>query len=442
MKQKSLVLTVLLLFVIVIFSNADEIITIEKALELSEQSSSRIRIAENNLNQAKMEKESSWNLLLPSFLLSSTTNSYDDPVKFFSDNMWNETLTGAMTLTVNGALADTIDSYELNTVNFWLNRETAVKGISTQVQSLFYYLLASEENISIQEQTLELAEKQYKQMQMNFANGYASEMDVLQSQLAMENIKPNISRAVLSHEQNLMIFRDLLGMDNDDSIDLKGELIISILELNADELIDDYISGRLDIQTYLNILDIQKNLLDMNKRVSSLPMLSLTTAYSNSYIDITDSSASPMVSRGWGDNLSLSLTLSWNPEFLFKGSSTWVGIKKQEKEVENARLSLKESMKTAAREIKSAVLELTTLANDLEVAELNVQLAYRTYEMTDESFKKGTAEILVLENARQDLESARQNQLNSLYQYRIGLISLSSALDTDVKTLIKEYGNE
>ena len=279
-------------------------------------------------------------------------------------------------------------------------------------------------------------------MQMNFANGYASEMDVLQSQLAMENIKPNISRAVLSHEQNLMTFRDLLGMDNDDSIDLKGELIIPILELNADELIDDYISGRLDIQTYLNILDIQKNLLDMNKRVSSLPMLSLTTAYSNSYIDITDSSASSVVSRGWGDNPSLSLTLSWNPEFLFKGSSTWVGIKKQEKEVENARLSLKESMKTAAREIKSAVLELTTLANDLEVAELNVQLAYRTYEMTDESFKKGTAEILVLENARQDLESARQNQLNSLYQYRIGLISLSSALDTDVKTLIKEYGNE
>ena len=47
----------------------------------------------------------------------------------------------------------------------------SVRGVRNTAEKLFYYLLASEKNIEIKEKAYSLAEKQYRQTEINFKNG-------------------------------------------------------------------------------------------------------------------------------------------------------------------------------------------------------------------------------------------------------------------------------
>lgn len=409
---------------------AQEPITIDRALEMAEENNNAITVAANSLNSAILEENNSWNLFLPSLSLSSTT-------ALTSEN-WNQILTGTVSIGLNASLPGLLTSNELGVKSKQISYEMTRDMVDSQVQNLFYYLLASEKSIEIQKEALELAQKQYRQMEVNYNNGFASEIQLLQSRLAMENVKPQISSATLNYEENLMNLKDLIGYEGEEEIILSGDLEYIAVKLDSETLIDNHIHNRQDIKMSKNMMDIQENLLTLTKNSELYPTLALQTSYSQSYYDLTQNN--PMLSHEWSDNVEIALNLTWSPEILIKGSSTWVKMKNQETEVTNANLNFSDSIESARREIKKAVLQLDTYAKNIEVAELNLELSKKSYEMTNDSFKKGAAEILTVEDARQSLAEAQQSHLNTLFQYKIGLISLASALGTDLETVINQYG--
>ena len=142
-----------------------------------------------------------------------------------------------------------------------------------------------------------------------------------------------------------------------------------------------------------------------------------------------------MDSGEWVDNASLTLSLTWSPDSLFGFSSEREMEKSADDSLSRMRLQYADLLDETEKEIITSVLETETYKDNLSVSDLNKELAERSYQMTEESFKKGTAESLEVDEARQEWETAEQNYLTSLYNYRSAVLDLAYLLNTDIETL-------
>ena len=189
--------------------------------------------------QAERISDHSWNDLLPSLNLGAGLNTAGDTDSFSSgENPFNAEYSASLSFSLNPALRETMKQKSLTRDMKEIAFEQTSDAVKNSAEKLFYYLLASGKNIEIKEKAYSLAEKQYRQTEVNYRNGLASELQLLQSRINAENRKPAVSSARLDFENNMISFKDLLGIDKHRDVVLSGNLEIEPLELDADHLVD------------------------------------------------------------------------------------------------------------------------------------------------------------------------------------------------------------
>ncbi len=449
MRKKALV-TLFLAAAVLIQLPADEKgsleITREKALELALGHSREAEIMQIDLDQAKRASDNRWNELLPQLSASVDLNTAGDKESFNEgENPFDTDLSLGMSFTLDPAVRENIKQRKINYSIQGMNMEKTTASIKNSVDKMFYYLLASGKNIEIKEKALLLAEKQYIQAQVNFKNGLESELQVLQSRISVENQKPDISSARLDYENTLMSFKDMLGLDKKTKVSLKGELEIEPLDLDGEKLIKEFLRSTSDIRILEKTAELNNSLLKGARKSAYIPSFSVSGSYSNTLNDFTKNlpalSQSAASSGEWTDTASVTLALTWSPNPLLKGSKENLSLKSAEDSLKQSRLELDDEAETLERGINSKILELETYRDNLDLSRMNIILAEKSYQMTDDAFKKGTAERLEVEEARQEWETAQQNYLSGLYQYRSGLLDLAFLLNTNIETL-REVGKK
>lgn len=432
--------------VITIQLSADEkntiTVTREKAVELAISHSRSEKISRIDLEQAKRSSDNSWNELLPDLSATAAVNTSGDKSSFIEEeNPFNTVLTGEISFSLDPGIRENIRQKNLAYSIQDINMEGTVLSIEYNVDKLFYYLLASKKNIEIKEKALALAVKQYEQAQVNFRNGLESELQVLQARISVENQKPDISSARLDYEDTLMSFKDMLGISKDTSVSMIGDLKISPFDIDADNLISGFLKSNTDIRILEKTAELNSSILKGIRKSNYTPLFSISGSYTSTLNDFTENipavSSSSANSGKWTDNASLTLALTWSPNSLLKGSSENLQIKSAEDSLLKSRLELDDQIESIKRDVNSKVLELETYRDNLSLSELNIVLAEKSYQMTEEGFMKGTAERLEVEQARQDWESAQQNYLSGMYQYRSGLLDLAFMLNTNIETIME-----
>ena len=118
------------------------------------------------------------------------------------------------------------------------------------------------------------------------------------------------------------------------------------------------------------------------------------------------------------------------------GSSENLDIRDAERSIEQARLSLKDAIEGAEQDIRSLLMELDGYRENMEITGLSVELAGKTYEMTEEAYRLGTREILDVEDAQNKLLAANQDLLSSRYNYLSGLLDLEYALNASLDEIL------
>jgi outer membrane protein TolC len=106
-------------------------------------------------------------------------------------------------------------------------------------------------------------------------------------------------------------------------------------------------------------------------------------------------------------------------------------------DVEKARLDLKNTENEAMTAIRSLTTNLRNSWGNIEISALRVQLAERTYELTEQGFQNGAVEFLVLEDTRNEMTKARQQLLNDRLAYKKMMLELSSALNISEDDLVR-----
>ena len=481
MKQKSKISLFLLVFSFFSFNLMSQdlssenqlseklILTVEDATEFAIKNSRTLKVSAIDVEIAKLKKDNAWNVFLPSVQVTGTM-SRSNEVSNTSAEMMDGIMSGFMEMlmplytqhpTLLGSLpsgsssssdssdpteADhwkaignislnwnfsfalleayktTISSYEAGLISY----EQSVKQTERDVQKLFYGMLLMQENLKLQQEMLENARLRMEQAEVFYKNGLAPELSYLQAQVAYENKKPTVLQMEQSVVQQLNTFGFLLGLPYGTEIELIGTIEPKFIDIEASELVEKYLTNRLDVQSLYKNMELISHGIKATKLQTYTPALALSWGYQPIVMDIT---------KNWfdGDNVmdqgALSVTLAWNLTNMLPFSSNITSLKETEKNLEKLELSVATILQNGEIEINSLVDNLKKCESSIKAMEYNVELAEKAYNMSFEAYRVGTTELLDLNEAASQLSQAKLGLMNEKYTYLTTLLDLEYAIN-------------
>ena len=481
MKQKSKISLFLLVFSFFSFNLMSQdlssenqlseklILTVEDATEFAIKNSRTLKVRAIDVEIAKLKKDNAWNVFLPSVQVTGTM-SRSNEVSNTSAEMMDGIMSGFMEMLMPlytkhpellGSLpsgsssssdssdpteADhwkaignislnwnfsfalleayktTISSYEAGLISY----EQSVKQTERDVQKLFYGMLLMQENLKLQQEMLENARLRMEQAEVFYKNGLAPELSYLQAQVAYENKKPTVLQMEQSLVQQLNTFGFLLGLPYGTEIELIGTIEPKFIDIEASELVEKYLTNRLDVQSLYKNMELISHGIKATKLQTYTPALALSWGYQPIVMDIT---------KNWfdGDNVmdqgALSVTLAWNLTNMLPFSSNITSLKETEKNLEKLELSVATILQNGEIEINSLVDNLKKCESSIKAMEYNVELAEKAYNMSFEAYRVGTTELLDLNEAASQLSQAKLGLMNEKYTYLTTLLDLEYAIN-------------
>jgi outer membrane protein TolC len=404
-------------------------LSLDRAVELALEQSLSLQKSFIDLHTANIAASNLWSEIFPSISagggLSYGTRLFTEPGFQADPELLSYNMSLGVTFRLAPSLSSSMKILKLAYQSQLLDYENSRRQLEIQVAKTFFTLIAEKENLANLENTRTQAERQLEKNQIAFNNGLISQVVFLQSSLAVENARLNMSKAEAAYDSHLRDFLVLLGMDGGEDLELEGGIPITRLEVNPERLIAEYLVKRPDMvsQTQtIEKLELTQKQTTLNARS---PSLSLTTRWQGSG-GVTDNALA--------DSLSASVSVDIPIAGWIAGTSGQSGgqsIQSARANVEKARLDLKNTENQGKAEIRSLAESLRNSWTSIEIARLQVEIAQRTYELSEQGFRNGVAESLVLENARNSLAQAQQQSLEVELAYMNMILDLAAAINLD-----------
>jgi len=309
-----------------------------------------------------------------------------------------------------------------------LKYEDARRQVSIQITKRFYSLIAEKNNLLVFEEVLNLAQRQFERNEVAFRNGLVRELAVIQSRLSVENARYNLSAANTAYTNNMGDFLAALGITSDGHVTLLGEVKIIKINANANDLISGRLPGRPDIVSAKREIERLENAQKQSIFQSRAPSLNLSMDWSLSKFN------------PFTDTFSATARLSIPIDPWIPGTSREQTVRKTDDSIEKAKLDLSIAEDSAKTQIRSLCSQLVNSWTSIEIAGLGLEAAQTSYLLTEQGFRSGTVESLVLEDARNNLASARQRLLQTELSYFNMILDLSAAINMDWKNFIETFG--
>lgn len=438
MKKKMLfVICTLISSAIMFAQNAETssevlVLTADKAVSLALENNISINQSKMDLEILELRDKYSWNGISPSLSLSGGINgSKAGTFENFGDakltTSWSAS--GALSFNFTPSLATSIKAAKLSYEAGQMSYENTKRSIELNVRKTFYSLLYFNENLELQQRSLETAKQTYEANLSKFKQGRLSEMNLLTSQYNYESKIPTVTNLHTTYENNLDNFKIILGLDLNDEIELTGSLVeLAAAELN-NKLLDVEIESVPAVKTILKSIESSENSLNATRFSAYGPSLSLSGNASTS--GGIDPSSDPRLSISYSASVRIPLDgyLPWSTGSL-SVQSQMESLKKQKQNLEQTKKTTEISIRNSYNAIKQAKTQLA-------IYEKNMELMQKTYDMTQASYNAGSSDLLTLQKAEDNLYQAKYSVENQRYSIISAVLDLENTLGIEFGSLAK-----
>ena len=469
MKKSLPVLIMSLLFITAFLSglNAETVILdIEKSVDLALENNLELKSSRMDVEIKKRASDLSWNRFIPTVQVSGTLMRWNqeqsgsfvqgisesipgsgiyDTVAFPTYDLprWGLSAGLDISLTLSYALFKEIEGTKIDYASGLISYETAIKQLERDVRKNFYNILVFEENLKLMEQNIEAAQNRFKQAEINYRNGLVPELSVLSAQVGYENLKPVLTEMKLGYATMLDGFKMLLGIDLNTDLKITGDIEIEPIKLNTKILTDLFLSGRLDILSLNKTVQSLENMKSAVKLRTMTPMLIFGLNFDPAYgLDPWKNNWFENIGDNWSQQKGMfSMTLSMSLDSFLPWSFAQTSIRDIEDGITQLKLGLAQARMGAEMEIKTLIMQLNKSKEQLQTLNLNIRLAEKAHQMSQEAYDAGSRELLEVEDSERDLNTAKLEVLKEKYNYITGLLDLEYALNASLSE-IKEFSNE
>jgi outer membrane protein TolC len=123
---------------------------------------------------------------------------------------------------------------------------------------------------------------------------------------------------------------------------------------------------------------------------------------------------------------------------IFAGGKTHSDVLEADAQLKQARSQLNDLRGRIDYEVRASLLDLSSAAEQVEVARSSVDLAEQTLTQSEDRFTSGVADNLEVVQAQESVASAHENYIQSLYAHNLAKIELARAIG-DAEQGVKRY---
>ncbi len=423
----------IILTIFTITTQAQEVLTLPKAIQIALNKNSALQKSINSLNGFESNVQASYGNFLPSVGLRAGWDWSRSDVEGVGVEYINgipvvtasSTQSRSYSAGVGGdwTLFDGLSNFatlsqtknELQSAEFSLDR--LKQDIVFNSTSLFYDIVNTQKLLEVKEDNLKWNEKNLETIRERNKLGAATLADVYQQEVATGNAELEIIRTKnqLEAAKNDLLF--YLGLDVLQEYTFTNEITDAEEEVLKTDLAADYVKiSEYVTEALKNRLDYRSALLDLDS--------------ANDGVTIASSGHWPsLVASGgysWtGDNLSninnlrrsqIGLTLSFP---IFSGWSVTNRVEFATVDVKNKEVELTDLERDIKRQLQKTFLDLQAAYKFLQVSENNIAFADENLKIEQEKYSLGSGKLLDVLIANSNYTNALTDLINAQFTYLV-----------------------
>ena len=290
-----------------------------------------------------------------------------------------------------------------------INYKKASEKLNLDVINAFYGALIAQEMSKTMQETLKSTEEYYRITKTKYANGQASNFEVLQAQVQYANSIPDAQKAADGAKLALQMLKNTVGIPLEKEITLAGAAEYKKLELTYADIEKQFKEKNDDremTQSAAKIAALNRNL----QAAMLLPNIALSANY-NYY---STEKAFHSESEYWQSSWDIMIGFQWT---VFDSFKNVAAIKESQANAQKAELTRDNAGNMLTIQLDQLYTSLEQNRQVIEAAGDVIKTAEEGYRIAKESYKNGLIQSVDLLNAETGLLRAKMNYLNSMFNY-------------------------
>jgi outer membrane protein TolC len=336
-------------------------------------------------------------------------------------------------------MKQTLEEYNAGKITI----EKAKLQLERDVRKAYYQLLLIKEQVALLQGSYENADRQVAMAQANYRGGLIPEVNLLQVQVARENLKPQIDEAENMYRMAMASFSMFLGLPYDAELELaplpgNAEFIV----LEAQDLISRAASNKPEIE------ELRRNLAAIKAQRSAV-FFKLKTPFLQLAFNMDPSFKGDPMKDSWlkTDSWQQSsgmfrITLLWNLNGLIPFTKEYQQYQAMDDVVKAMEMGMAQAVQGTEMEVYNIILQLEKTRTTAEAQRMTVDLAARTLQLSETAYRNGLKTYLEVQNDELALRQARLGILQQNYNYLMSLLDLEYAIGVPFGTLSGRNNNE
>lgn len=356
------------------------------------------------------------------------------PVAFGTDNNWQGGFSVSQTLFSGQAFVG-ISSSELYKAAQSENLRATSQGIVTQTRITYYQALVAKEQYRLIETQIERLENNLEDTKKRYEQGFTDDYAVLQLEVQLSNLKPQLNSAEFAVENALKNLLDVMGLPVQLSLDIKGDLSefniydtktdleeneslktidqITPLQLSRDSAL---IEQAMNLRGDLRILDVQKQL--QGKQLDAQRSLYLPNITASYNLQWSAAQAGNPQFFGTEDTRARSQTLLVGVQLpIFQGFSRDAAVQRAKIQIKDTELRMYQAKQIANKEIYSAKQGVREAMQNNDALIKAIAQSKRGYERALSRYQNGVGSQQEVTDAELQLRESENNYAQMVAGY-------------------------
>lgn len=340
------------------------------------------------------------------------------------DRSWSIDITARQVVFAGGGVVAAVKAQRLSLEAATLQLQSVIDTALLDVRTRFYNVLVSRERIKVQEQNVELLRRQLQDVRNRFEAGTVSNFEVLRAEVAVANAQPPLISARNAYRLAIDDLRQSLGFVTSDNSNVAkypefvGKLEFTPVSFQLASALATAKERRPDLQRLKKLEQAAAEVVTV-RRSNYYPNVGVYASYDwRKRPGYSDFAASR-------DGVTVGVSSTWN---IFDGAATRGRVVQAQSALEQARLSLSEAELSVSVEVRRALSSLQEATELAEASKKVVEQAEEAVRLADARYSAGTATQLDVLTARNDLTTARLNQLQAYYSFNVASANVRRAM--------------
>jgi outer membrane protein TolC len=290
---------------------------------------------------------------------------------------------------------------------------------------VYFQAVADEARIATDEAQVETAEALFNQATDQVNVGTAADIDALRTKVELQSRQQQLIEAKNDFAVQKIAVTRVIGLATSQEFDLTDKSLYQPLDnLTVDAALTRAYAGRSDYRAAESAVRAAE--LSRKAAVAGyFPSLSFGADYGTGGAHPSDST------RVYDVRGTLSIPI-------FTGNSVHGEIQQADARLEQSRERLENLQAQVEADVRTAFLTLQSSAEQVKVAQSNIELADQTLAQSRDRFSAGVTDSVEVVQSQEAVAGAQEQYISSLYKYNFAKISLIRALGAGTQG-VKEY---